>query len=143
MTDGPIRRAPEVPLDATEAHFERVVLEVAALYGWRRHHGRPARTAKGWRTPVAGETGFPDLVLARRGVVQFVELKTETKNASEEQKAWLSALAGVTPEDDWASRGPLPTLARSGSHYVALWRPRHWEYVKSHLQAYKNAEGAV
>jgi hypothetical protein len=93
--------------------LETAVVELARLYGWRVAHFRPARTAKGWRTPVEGHAGFPDMVLARSGRpgsgprVLFVELKSGRGRLGVEQKLWIETLAQVpcvevvvwTPDD--------------------------------------------
>jgi len=77
----------------TEAEFQRIVIDMAHLFGWRVAHFRPARTARGWRTPVAADgKGFPDLVLAKAGRVIFAELKTDTGRLSDDQQAWRDAL---------------------------------------------------
>ena len=95
----------------TEQELERAVVEAARLLGWLVAHFRPARTAEGWRTPVAADgTGFPDLVLARPGALVFVELKATRGRLSEEQSNWLRVLgltgacdAHVWRPDDWQS----------------------------------------
>jgi hypothetical protein len=53
----------------TEADLQATILDAARLLGWRACHFRPARTTRGWRTPVEGDPGFPDLTLAKAGVV--------------------------------------------------------------------------
>ena len=66
------------------------VLEAAKLLGWRRYHIRNSR-----RGVVQGDVGFPDVVLACRGHVLFVELKAEQGKVTPDQEAWLSDLCGV------------------------------------------------
>jgi hypothetical protein len=92
-----------------ERDFQRAVIDLARLTGWRVHHTRPALTRRGrWLTPIQGDAGFPDLVLCRGGRVIFAELKRVGGKPTAEQQAWLEALqacAGVecylwTP-DDW------------------------------------------
>lgn len=91
----------------TEAAFTRQVIELAKIRGWRSLHIRPARTAKGWRTPVQGEgKGFPDLLLVRGQRLLAAELKVKGRKLTPEQEAWLTALEGAgvavyrwTPED--------------------------------------------
>ena len=78
----------------TEADFQAQVIHLARLYGWLVHHTRPAQNRDGtWSTPITGDVGFPDLVLAHpeRGVL-FLELKTETGAVSEGQRRWLRTL---------------------------------------------------
>jgi len=94
--------------EMTERDLQAWVIVLARLLGWRVAHFRPARTAHGWRTPVAGDgAGFPDLVLVGHGRVLFRELKAGRGRLRPEQEAWLSALrssgadAEVWTEADW------------------------------------------
>lgn len=91
----------------SEADFQRAVLDLARILGWRVAHFRPARTAKGWRTAVAADgKGFPDLVLVKDRVL-YRELKAAGGKLTPEQRAWGDALlkAGqdwkVWTPDDW------------------------------------------
>jgi hypothetical protein len=105
---------------ATEAQFQAAVIDVARLHGWRVHHARPARTAAGWRTPITGDVGFPDLVLAhpRRGLI-IAEIKTQTGRLSGDQEAWLIALSAATRRQERVR--------------VCLWRPSDWEAIVARL----------
>ncbi len=94
----------------TEAGFTKTVLQFAKLHGWKVHHGRPALTAKGWRTPVMGDVGFPDIVLARAGRVLFAELKVGKNKPTHEQALWLAACGGV------------------------VWRPEMWDTISATLR---------
>lgn len=96
----------------TEAEFQQRVIDTAKLYGWMVHHTRTARTGNGWRTPIAGDKGAPDLLLARRGVVIHSELKTDRGRPAPEQVAWLKAIGDT----------------------ARLWRPRDWEDVLDQLK---------
>lgn len=71
----------------TERDWQRQVTDAADLYGWSWAHFRPARTDRGWRTPVSGPlgAGFPDLVLVRERVI-YVELKAEGARLSPAQR---------------------------------------------------------
>ena len=93
----------------------RQVTDLADLLGWRWVHFRPARTDKGWRTPVQGPmgAGWPDLVLVRDRVV-IAELKTDTGRVRPEQQETLRALLQAGAEA-W------------------IWRPRDWEHVRAVL----------
>lgn len=82
-------------LHMTETEFADTIIELAHWYGWQVAHFRPARTAKGWRTPMQGDVGFPDLVLARDGVVMFVELKSMGGRLSAGQKRWGEQLGAI------------------------------------------------
>lgn len=92
----------------SEAELQQSVVQMAHLYGWLVHHGRPARTANGWCTPITGDVGFPDLVLVREGIIIFCELKSAEGRISTQQKKWLEQL--------------------SNNHSVraVVWRPRDW-----------------
>ena len=100
----------------TEAELQASVVECARLFGWRVAHFRPARTAHGWRTPVAADgAGFPDLVLVRDRVV-FRELKAADGRLRPEQATWLDALrvagadAAVWTPGDWTGAAVEATL---------------------------------
>lgn len=96
----------------SEDDFKSRVIETARLNGWRVHHSRPARLPNGkWVTPLQGDAGLPDLVLARNGVVLLAELKTDTGSVTPEQRKWLAA---------------------AGPH-GRLWRPRDWSEILSEL----------
>jgi hypothetical protein len=83
----------------SEATFTRQVLELLGLLGWRACFHRPARTATGWRTAVAGSgaVGWPDIFAVRGSRAVALELKSETGHLQHEQREWLIALeaAGV------------------------------------------------
>ena len=83
--------------------FEEQVIELARLHGYRVAHFRPAETARGWRTPISGDPGLPDIVLAKDGVVHFFEIKTGRGRPDANQAAWLAALpnARVVRPEDW------------------------------------------
>jgi len=76
----------------SEDDLKAVVIQTAQLYGWMVTHFRVAKTARGWRTPVEGNRGFPDLVLARDGVVLIVELKSQKGRVGPGQLEWAAAL---------------------------------------------------
>ena len=110
----------------TEAELMAAVIDLARLLGWRVHHCRPARTGQGWRTPITGHAGFPDLVLARRGVVIFAELKSERGKVSPDQREWLQALSGDTRVAA-TRRGPERVRAVGVvDPRVFVWRPADW-----------------
>ena len=92
----------------SEADWQRRVMDTARLTGWMCAHFRPAKTQRGrWVTPMAGDKGFPDLVLAKDGRLLLAELKTDKGRPTLEQQAWLAEL---------------------GAH-GRLWRPAQWEAV--------------
>lgn len=78
---------------AKELECESSILEAAQIAGWRRHGERAAMgKTKGYRTPIKGEPGWPDLVLARRGQIVAAELKRDPNTPSEDQLKWLAHL---------------------------------------------------
>jgi hypothetical protein len=86
--------APPVPA-MSEDDLKATVIQMARDNGWLVCHFRPAKTEKGWRTPIEGDKGLPDLVLARRGVVLLAELKSGTGRLSNDQKKWLDHLGAM------------------------------------------------
>jgi hypothetical protein len=95
----------------TEADLTRTVLDAARTFGWSVTHFRPARTNRGWRTPLQGDAGFPDLVLARQGRVLAVELKTATGRLRPDQELWRDQLgAGERAVLTWHQVRPDSSL---------------------------------
>lgn len=80
---------------AKELECERTILDAAKIAGWRRHGERPAMSKKGYRTPIKGEAGWPDLVLVKAGWMLAVELKRRPNKPDPEQIEWLRALDKV------------------------------------------------
>ncbi len=100
-----------------EEDFQRQVIALAKLHGFRVSHFRPGRHASGrWATPVQGDgVGFPDLILVRGPRLLFVELKTDTGVLAPAQQAWLDAL-------------------RAAGQMVAVWRPYNWAEIEATLK---------
>jgi len=104
------------PKRLTERQFQGAVIELAKWYGWLVFHPLPVENTKGvWRTATAGDTGFPDLVLAHstRGLI-IAELKTSIGKTSETQELWLE------------------TLKMAGAESY-VWRPAHWPAIELRL----------
>lgn len=102
-----------MPVTETEAAFETWVDDTRRVGGWLATHFRPGRTAKGWRTQVTGDTGYPDWTLVHPdGRLIIAELKSDGGRVALEQTVWLDVLAN-------AARG-AGTLHWFG---VCLWRP--------------------
>jgi hypothetical protein len=81
--------------NAPESILQSQVIQLAKMNGFRVHHARPVQQANGrWLTAIAGDAGFPDLVLAHseRGVL-FLELKAENGKLSPGQVMWGNALS--------------------------------------------------
>lgn len=104
-------KAAEYRQRVTEGEFQESVIALAKLSGWKVAHFRPALTEKGWRTPMQGDKGFPDLVLARRGVILFAELKVKGRRVTNEQAEWGAAI---------------------GDHWY-VWRPSDMESIRKVL----------
>lgn len=96
----------------SEDDLKARIIDTAKAYGWRVCHFRPARTAKGWRTPLEGDKGLPDLVLARDGVVILAELKSDKGKPTDDQVLWLEALGG----------------------HGRLWAPKDWPTIQAELR---------
>lgn len=68
------------------------VLDMARLFGLHVAHFRPAKTERGWRTPVQADgKGYPDLTIVGGGVL-FRELKSDRGQLSAEQVTWSARL---------------------------------------------------
>lgn len=102
----------------SEAQWQQRVMDTARAAGWLVVHFRPAMTRGGrWVTPMTGDAGFPDLVLAKDGRVLLAELKRDSEKPTPAQNAWLAAAGG----------------------HGRLWQPRHWEAVLIDLGVTKRA----
>ena len=100
-----------------EKDFQRTVIEMAKVLGWRVHAERPAIRQSGkWSTPIQGDAGFPDLVLAhpQKGVI-FAELKSERGKATDAQMEWMDALYAA-------------------GQRVHLWKPRDMDAIEQTLK---------
>ena len=85
-------------------------MDAAHRFGWLVAYFRPARTEKGWRTPVGADgKGWPDLELVRDRILH-VELKRELGELEDEQKEWRKHL-----------------IAAGAEYYV--WRPSDMDEV--------------
>lgn len=106
------------PLKVSEASFQSQVMQLARIYGWRVVHHRPCLNQRGkWLTPSTGDSGFPDLVLARPHLGDFIvaELKANLGRLSDGQRVWLD------------------TLLRAGVE-TYLWRPRDLPEIRKRLE---------
>lgn len=95
----------------SETQLQDAILDAAEKLGWLRMHTRPGRTADGWRTPLQGDKGFPDLVLARgepKPGLLLIELKSQRGGkTTPEQRTWIKALGEAGAD-------------------VRIWRPSDW-----------------
>lgn len=114
----------------SEDQLLSAVLDLAKLYNWRTLHIRPARTEKGWRSPVQGDgKGFPDLLMVKGRRLIAWELKGLRGTPSDAQMEWLIALAGVaqtaiiTPQH-WHSGEILRVLSIADENGQILKEPK-------------------
>ena len=99
-----------------ERAFQQTVIQIAKWEGWRVHHTRNVEIRPGrWATPIQGDAGFPDLVLAhpKRGVI-YAELKSAVGRVSEAQRRWLD------------------TLEQAGAE-AYVWRPIDIQFIRTRL----------
>lgn len=100
------------PERQTERSFQKQVVKLAELLGWRWYH-----THRSDRSPA----GFPDLVLVRpagrgrSGRVIFAELKGQRTPVTLDQRTWLT------------------TLVEAGAE-VYLWRPADFSTIETTLR---------
>ncbi|HSX21338.1 MAG TPA: VRR-NUC domain-containing protein [Gaiellaceae bacterium] len=93
-------------LATSERELQDAILNVTRLRGgWLAYHTHDSRHSA---------SGFPDLVLARRGMLVFAELKDATSKPTLAQRDWLDALAAA-------------------HQHVYLWRPAHLTDVATFL----------
>ncbi len=119
----------------SEKEFQRMVVQLARLLGWKCVYFRPARVVRRgvetYETPVGGDAaGWPDLVLARverpaggdgvRGPgrlrIIFAELKSETGRVDPLQREWAELLSHGQTEVQYC-----------------LWRPSQWDSIQATL----------
>ncbi len=100
----------------TEVALQNNIIDAAQKLGWRTHAERPAINRRGkFSTPIQGDPGFPDLVLARNKKVIFAELKRETSGLSVVQYGWYDAIGNVYlwRPSDWLS-GEIERILKEG-----------------------------
>jgi hypothetical protein len=84
----------------SEAQFQRAVVDLARIHGWRRRHNPDSRKED-------GEPGFPDWIFLRGPRLLIVELKKEDGKFRKGQPEWLDAFREI----------PSPFVE------VHVWRP--------------------
>ena len=101
----------------TEKAFTQMVLDLAALHGWKAVHFRPAMNRRGvFSTPVQGDgIGWPDIFAARGNRLVAAELKIGNNKPTVAQTAWLLALGGAGVE-------------------VFVWNFEAWDEIRRILQ---------
>jgi hypothetical protein len=98
-----------------EAQFQAQVIQLARMNGWRVFHPKKMQGRDGtWRTALTGDNGWPDLVLAhaKKGLI-VAEIKADRGRLTQDQHAWLTALA------PWAE--------------IHVWRPADIEAIAKRL----------
>lgn len=86
----------------TEAELLTNVIQLAHTHHWLANHQRPARVGNRTITAVMGDTGLPDLVLAKNGRTILAELKAEDGATTHAQDRWLLASGGhLWKPSDW------------------------------------------
>ena len=104
-----------------ESEFQRQVIDLARLYGWRCAHFRSARQLRQdgstyYSTPVQADgAGWPDLILCRPPRLIAAELKVGRNKVTAEQREWLKAFARCDVE-------------------ICVWRPEDWDEVERTLR---------
>ena len=99
-----------------EKDFQRQIIDLAHLYGWRIAHFRPAlRQSGGYSTPVGADgAGWPDLTLVKGEKLIFAEIKSDAGKTSPNQDIWLLALKLTGAE-------------------VYVWKPENWDLIQDIL----------
>ena len=72
-----------------EKDFQKWLLSELHKAGWRAHAERSAMTSKGYRTPIQGDAGYPDITAVRAPRFLLAELKSDSGQASPNQVEWL------------------------------------------------------
>jgi hypothetical protein len=98
----------------SEDDFQDRVIGTAKLNHWRVTHFRAVKLPSGrWGVPLQGDAGFPDLALARAGVVLLAELK---KSRAEKPRP-----------------GQVEWLREIGPEVGRLWSPEDWPEILAEL----------
>jgi len=98
-----------VSTDASEADFQGKLIKALKDNAWLVHAERPARSGKGWVTPIQGNSGFPDLIAVKPPAILVIENKTKSGRLSPEQEKWVIAFSAcgvkvlVARPEDWES----------------------------------------
>lgn len=94
-----------------EREFQQKVIRIAQQYGWRVYHTPRVPFGNGrYATPTVGDTGFPDLILARGRRLIFAELKADSGKLRPNQRDWLHTLAQTGAECYLWRPKDLPTI---------------------------------
>lgn len=94
------------PLAVSEREFQRQVIALARLLGWRVYHT--------WNS-IHSAGGFPDLVLVKDRKIIFAELKSEKGQLTPAQREWIDALSECEGVEAF------------------VWRPSSWAQIEKVL----------
>jgi len=95
-----VQAVTEIARAMSEEDLARNVIDAALKLGWL------VKRDPTWR-PTCATPGYPDLTMARKGRLLFVELKREGKDPTDAQRVWLEALCAT-------------------GHGCYVWRPSQW-----------------
>ena len=104
-----------------ERDFQRSVIDLAEILGWRVYHVADVRG----RLRSGSGVGFPDLVMVseRQRKTLFRELKTDTGEITEAQAGWLAALQAAGMDADvWRPHDFHPPDRRIEAELRGTWR---------------------
>lgn len=99
-----------------ESELLAAIIDLARMKGFMVCHIRPALTEHGWRTPISGHPGLPDVILARDGEVWLWEIKSKGQKPTEHQKRWIAAAgfhARLYYPSDWDEIVSILTAKRA------------------------------
>jgi len=74
----------------SERDWQSQVIKFATIHGWKHYHPPDNKPVNGRIQKVV--SGFPDLVLVKKGRLIFAELKRELGVLSPDQMDWLEEL---------------------------------------------------
>lgn len=130
-------------MKVSEKDFSSQIEDLLKIYQWRWTHFRPAWSSKGYRTPIKGDRGFPDIVAVRPPRLLFIEVKSEEAKLTVEQEEWIGVLEQCQKTIILAAqklkRGEVTIDLESSAPTVTLpevyvWRPSDFDKVKVLLQ---------
>lgn len=100
----------------TGEQLKNKIIELAQYKQWKVANFRPARTNKGWRTPVSADgKGFPDLILVNPPLMMALECKGQDEEVFTEQVEWITV------------------FKLCGIYRAAVVRPSDWQLITSWL----------
>ena len=110
----------------SEADFKSKIVAYAHDHGWLVFH--PIRGSRDNRhyTAVQGDSGYPDLTMARGGKVVILELKRHQRYPTSEQEQWLTALSGLEWERSFV-------MYPDGNLIIGCVHPKDWQEIQQVL----------